>query len=503
LHSREHASFLRSNFLFADNEESCRLQFFYSPGIHLMIAHRTRGLQSLLIISQVWLLLLLYWIWFFGSMTINQPDGRLPYISYSVYCFWLLLGLFAEWLNRDKSRTTLYELSLLKHAPVAWRQTVFAFATLLIYLAISKDRFISRAFLFSLLPAAYFLLLWTNHALPEFFVRYFFGSARAVRTLLVGSRDTAEKLRFWLERKSRFGFQTVGVLTNEPANSDNSGYPVLGTIDSIEKVIEREKITQVILLNFLEAPGYYRDLIDKVQALGVRTLLTSNIEELLQRNVSIFEDDGCRLFTLHEEPLENPLHLGLKRIMDLGVAIPVILLFLPFLCVLFWIAHRIQSPGPLFHRQTRAGIQNREFTIIKFRTMHEGHAQVARQATANDPRIFPAGRWLRRLGLDEFPQFLNVLRGEMSVVGPRPHLIEHNVEFARLMAGYHLRAFVKPGITGLAQVRGFRGEANTLEDIQARLQSDMAYLENWSVPLDVAIILRTIWQIGFPESSAR
>jgi lipopolysaccharide/colanic/teichoic acid biosynthesis glycosyltransferase len=134
--------------------------------------------------------------------------------------------------------------------------------------------------------------------------------------------------------------------------------------------------------------------------------------------------------------------------------------------------------------------------------MHDGNGELGKQATANDARIFPAGRWLRKFSIDEFPQFLNVLRGEMSVVGPRPHLVEHNQQFSHGMAGYHLRAFVKPGITGLAQVRGFRGEAKTPEDIEARLQSDMVYLENWSVPLDVAIILRTIWQVFSPPKSA-
>jgi lipopolysaccharide/colanic/teichoic acid biosynthesis glycosyltransferase len=105
--------------------------------------------------------------------------------------------------------------------------------------------------------------------------------------------------------------------------------------------------------------------------------------------------------------------------------------------------------------------------------------------------------------MDELPQFLNVLRGEMSVVGPRPHLVEHNREFAQLLANYHIRALVKPGMTGLAQVRGFRGEAKTPSDISARLQSDLAYLENWSLLLELSIIARTVWQLIFPPRNAR
>ena len=462
-----------------------------------MITQRTRGLQSLLILSQIWLFFFAYWAWFFCRL-LFLPADTIPLHSYSIYCFWLLLGLFAEWLNRDKRRTNLYEFSLLKHAPVASRQTAFAFATLLIYLALSKDRFISRMFLFSLLPVEYFVLLWTNHALPEIFVKWFFHGTRQVNTLLVGTPDRAEKLRFWLDRKSRFGVHVAGLVTDDPSASGPNSYRVLGTISAIHEVIDRQKITQVILLNFMQTPDNYRGLIDKVQAQGARTLLLSNIEEMLQCKVAVIEDDGVRFLTLHEEPLESPLNRGLKRLVDISIALPVIILVLPLLSLVFWLVHKFQSPGPLFHRQTRAGIQNREFTIIKFRTMYDGNADLGKQATKNDSRIFPAGNWMRKLGLDEFPQFLNVLRGEMSVVGPRPHLVEHNQQFAGVMAGYHLRTFVKPGITGLAQVRGFKGEANTVEDIQARLQSDMVYLENWSVPLDVAIILRTSWQIIIP-----
>jgi exopolysaccharide biosynthesis polyprenyl glycosylphosphotransferase len=468
-----------------------------------MILQRTRGLFSLLVLSQLWLFLMLYWAWFFGFLLLNPMIGAIPFRAYSVYCFWLLAGLCIEAFSRKDAVMSLYEFSLFKHAPVAARQAAYAFALLLVYLVVSKDRFISRWFLFSMLPAEYFLLLWTNCSLPEIFVRRLFRDSREVGTLLIGLPQHVEKLRIWLERKQRFGFRVKGVLTEEQAGGEICGWPVLGSPNSVEEVLTREKITQVVLLDCLRAPDFYRELIDKVQAHGVRVLLLSNIEELLQRKVSIFDDDGFQFITLHVEPLESPLNRALKRVIDVVLSLSVCFFILPLLCLLVWLLQRAQSPGPIFFRQNRAGLQNREFSILKFRTMHTGHANEARQATDGDARIFPAGKWLRRLSLDEFPQFINVLRGEMSVVGPRPHLVEHNREFARVMEGYHLRTFVKPGITGLAQVRGFRGEAKTVGDIHARLESDMVYLENWSVPIDVAIILRTAWQTVFPPKTAR
>ena len=147
-------------------------------------------------------------------------------------------------------------------------------------------------------------------------------------------------------------------------------------------------------------------------------------------------------------------------------------------------------------------MQNREFTILKFRTMHDDNHDLTRQASAGDERIYPIAKWFRKLSIDEVPQFWNVLLGDMSVVGPRPHLIEHNNQFSRLMENYHVRAFVKPGITGLAQVRGFRGEARDNSDIENRVACDLEYLENWNISLEFGIILRTFAQLMVPPRTA-
>jgi lipopolysaccharide/colanic/teichoic acid biosynthesis glycosyltransferase len=205
---------------------------------------------------------------------------------------------------------------------------------------------------------------------------------------------------------------------------------------------------------------------------------------------------------LREEPLENPLNRFVKRTIDFAIALPVMFIIFPILAAVVWIAQRFQSPGPLFHVQERAGMQNRQFKIYKFRTMHSNNGEVARQACAQDERVYPIGKWFRKLSMDEVPQFWNVLRGDMSIVGPRPHLIEHNREFSKFLANYHVRTFVKPGITGLAQVRGFRGEARNSADIENRVACDIEYLENWNLSLECAIILRTFAHLFRPPSSA-
>jgi lipopolysaccharide/colanic/teichoic acid biosynthesis glycosyltransferase len=134
--------------------------------------------------------------------------------------------------------------------------------------------------------------------------------------------------------------------------------------------------------------------------------------------------------------------------------------------------------------------------------MHVNHGDEARQATQNDARVFRLGRWMRKLSIDELPQFINVLKGDMSIVGPRPHMVEHDDMFAKVASTYNVRTLVKPGITGLAQVRGFRGEAITDRDVVQRVESDVYYLENWSLLMDWSIILKTAWQMIAPQKTA-
>jgi len=154
---------------------------------------------------------------------------------------------------------------------------------------------------------------------------------------------------------------------------------------------------------------------------------------------------------------------------------------------------KLSSPGPVLFRQRRYGVDGRKIVVYKFRTMTVAEdGDVVRQATKNDSRVTPFGAFLRRTSLDELPQFINVLQGRMSVVGPRPHAVAHNELYRKLIRGYMIRHKVRPGITGLAQVNGWRGETDTVEKMQARIEYDLAYLRGWSLLLDLQIILKTV-----------
>jgi exopolysaccharide biosynthesis polyprenyl glycosylphosphotransferase len=466
-----------------------------------MVTQRTQGLYRVFLLCQIAIVAALFWFGVWVMVTFYSPGAQLTWRRYSIYCAMLVLGMIAESLSREGSKNYFLQAELLRQHRLSFRQTVASVGALVLYLIATKDAFISRIFFFNFVPWLYLALLFSHHFLPQFLARGIF-RLREEKTLLVGSTTKAVELRGWLRRKADVGLRTVGIICEEPLDCTPDGIPVLGGADQLERVIQENRVTQVIMLEFPQFTEMNRHLIATCDHLGVRLLIVSDLEEKLRHPVTHFEDDGFRFIGLREEPLENPLNRAVKRAIDLALAGPIMLFIFPPLALIVWIAQRLQSPGPLFHRQIRAGVQNRRFEILKFRTMRPENHDLARQARSEDERVYPLGKWFRKLSIDEVPQFWNVLHGEMSVVGPRPHLIEHNQQFAHLMANYHVRTFVKPGITGLAQVRGFRGEARNDSDIENRVACDIEYLENWNLTLECGIILRTCAQLIVPPASA-
>ncbi len=466
-----------------------------------MLTQRTQGLYRVFLLCQLVIVAALFWFGVWVMVTFYSPSGQLTRGSYTTYCMMLFVGILAESLSREGSKNYFLQAELLRQHRLALRQTIASIGALVLYLIAAKDAFISRIFFFNFVPWLYIALLFSHHFLPQFLARGIFG-LRDEKTLLVGSTAKAKQLRGWLRRKADVGLRTVGIICEEPLDCTADNIPVLGGTKKLRSAIQELGVTQVIMLEFPQFDEMNRDVITACDQLGVRLLIVSDLEEKLRHPVVHFEDDGFRFIGLREEPLENPLNRAFKRTLDVVLTVPIMLLIFPPLALIVWLAQRLQSPGPLFHRQVRAGIQNRRFAILKFRTMHMENHDLARQATTEDERVYPLGKWFRKLSIDEIPQFWNVLRGEMSTVGPRPHLLEHNEQFSQLMASYHVRAFVKPGITGLAQVRGFRGEAQTNKDIENRVACDLEYLENWNLMLECGIIVRTFVQLAKPPASA-
>ncbi len=208
------------------------------------------------------------------------------------------------------------------------------------------------------------------------------------------------------------------------------------------------------------------------------------------------------VLTFRPEPLQRGFNQFLKRSLDIVCALMVIIGIMSWLIPLLALLIKLDSKGPVFFRQLRSGKNNQPFLCYKFRSMRVNDLADTTQATLNDDRFTRIGRFLRRTSLDELPQFFNVLRNDMSVVGPRPHMLAHTEKYKRLLDNYMVRHFVKPGITGWAQVSGFRGETKKLAEMEQRVQHDVHYLENWSFLFDLKIIFRTICLLLKKEEKA-
>lgn len=195
------------------------------------------------------------------------------------------------------------------------------------------------------------------------------------------------------------------------------------------------------------------------------------------------------------EPLENKVNQLVKRLFDVLFSLLVIIFILSWLTPLMAILIKLESKGPVFFKQSRSGKNNRPFTCLKFRSMRINGEADSKQAEPHDDRITKIGAFMRRNSIDEMPQFFNVLIGDMSVVGPRPHMLQHTQEYSAIIDEYMVRHLVLPGITGWAQVRGLRGQTQEKGAMQERVKADIWYLENWSLLLDFKIVFLTCWQL--------
>ena len=223
------------------------------------------------------------------------------------------------------------------------------------------------------------------------------------------------------------------------------------------------------------------------------------VEETLNLQ-PVFIDD-IEVMTPYISPLDDSLNRFLKRLFDIITSIVALVftaLLFPFVCIII----KIQSPGPVFFRQRRTGLAGHEFYCYKFRSMHVNKDADRLQATKDDPRKYPFGNFMRKANIDELPQFWNVLCGDMSIVGPRPHMLAHTEQYSHLIGEYMVRHFVKPGVTGWAQVTGFRGETSELWQMEGRVERDIWYIQHWTFWLDIRIIWMTIKTIFHRDANA-
>ncbi len=271
------------------------------------------------------------------------------------------------------------------------------------------------------------------------------------------------------------------------------GYPVLGNLDDMADFIREHKIDMVYLALPLRAQERLRQVVEALRDTTASVYFVPDVFAFSLLQSQLTDLRGIPLISLWETPFYG-INGWVKRIEDIVLASLILLLVSPLMLIIA-LGVRLSSPGRVIFKQRRYGLDGKEIRIYKFRTMKvcEDGPEIA-QATLNDNRVTRLGKFLRRTSLDELPQFFNVLQGKMSIIGPRPHAVAHNEYFRRLIPGYMLRHKVRPGITGWAQINGYRGETETLEKMEKRLEYDLDYLRRWSLWLDLKIIFLTIFR---------
>lgn len=319
------------------------------------------------------------------------------------------------------------------------------------------------------------------------------------RVIILGYNELSKKLVSYLVENSQ-NISVEGYFEDPVEVKELSYFPILGSRKECLNYAMDNQISEIYSTLSSDHNQYVFDMARKAESNMIRMRLVPDFQTFANRNVHVDFIEDIPVLSLRAEPLEDITARIKKRIFDMVFSFLVIVLIFPWLLPIIAILIKLESRGPVFFTQSRSGRNNRTFKCFKFRTLRQNKDSGLKQVTMDDARMTRIGSFLRKTNLDEIPQFINVFLGDMSVVGPRPHPIgffeyqfsRYTTEFSRELNEYMIRHFIKPGVTGWAQVKGYRGEIRDEEQLRKRIEFDIWYLENWSPWLDLRIIFLTI-----------
>ncbi|WP_405208857.1 undecaprenyl-phosphate glucose phosphotransferase [Aquimarina sp. LLG6339-5] len=375
------------------------------------------------------------------------------------------------------------------------RQTVIIVLLILSYFYLSKSDVHWSNVLYFFIWLFVVLNIWRIF-LYEIFKKYRIITGSNYRNVIViGSNESTKRLMNFFDTMPGYGYRYKGFFT------DQFDEDKIGTIEQSFSYIIEKGIDEVYCsLNELDN-DQVKSYIEFCDVNMKNLKFLPDTKELFSKNLHLNYYDLVPVLSLRQIPLDDPVKSWGKRLFDFVLALFVLLLILSWLIPILGLIIKLESKGPIFFSQNRPGIKEKGFFCYKFRSMRI-NSKSENSATRNDPRITKVGEFIRKTSIDELPQFINVLFGDMSVVGPRPHLWKQNELYSTKISKYMVRHLVKPGITGLAQVKGYRGGIETNEDIVNRTKYDIFYIENWSILLDIYIIAQTVVNVFKGEDKA-
>ena len=396
---------------------------------------------------------------------------------------WLLIGSFFRLFDYTRAaRTELMLSNLLK----AFVVNGLMITTLLFNL---KTNTFSIEYLYLTLFFAFlFLVIW--RAFSVLLIKNYRKLGYNYKNVvIIGSGDISLRLNQFFSKKEH-GYKLIAIFNGKKKHKEFN-CPCFH-IDELEFFCENNTVEEIYYSQSMDDEDALKKMMLFCDDKMIRLRIAPDFSSFKQRKIKIDFLGGSPVITLRDEPLQYELNRMIKRFFDIIFSLIVIIFIMTWLVPIIGIIIKLSSKGPIFFTQTRSGLDNKEFTCFKFRSMTINDMSDVMQATQDDPRATVVGRFLRRTSLDEMPQFFNVLMGDMSVVGPRPHMLKHTNDYAKIIEGFMVRHLVLPGITGLAQVNGFRGETKFTKDMENRVKYDVWYLENWTLLLDIKLIFLTI-----------
>jgi putative colanic acid biosynthesis UDP-glucose lipid carrier transferase len=332
--------------------------------------------------------------------------------------------------------------------------------------------------------------------------RYILSNQRFVRNIVIlGYNDVSKRLATHFVSGMR-NVSVKGYFEDYKQVHELSDFPIIGHFRECMSYAIRNKVSEIYCTIAPEKNPIIYELAQNAEEHFIRFMFVPDLKLFVNRNIHFNYLEDIPILSLRSEPLEDVAGRIKKRVFDIIFSLAVILLLLSWLLPIVALLIKIDSKGPVFFAQMRSGKNNQPFRCYKLRSLRVNKEADIKQVTKNDSRMTRVGRLLRKTNIDELPQFFNALIGNMSVVGPRPHMLRHTELFSGLLDQYMLRHFLKPGLTGWAQVNGFRGETKTILDMQKRVEHDIWYIENWSLWLDLRIIIMTVYNIIKGEKNA-
>ena len=423
---------------------------------------------------------------FYKGLNIN-------FIFFGIYLafIWIIISFFSRFYEVYRFTTPVEILTKIA------KQSVIFILLIIAYFPFNKEFVFSGKAI-----ALYSISLFSVIILIKSLFFYYLKKYRIVtgnnfrNAIIIGYTNEALDLKKIFDERPDYGYRFKGFFSDKKVNEN-----IEGKIASIKTYCIENKIDEIYCSLNEISDEKLKDLVEFGDNNSIVVKFIPDSKAIFSKNLKIDYYELFPVLSLQKTALHDPLIKNFKRGFDFIFSLFVIILVLSWLTPLMALLIKLESRGPVFFKQSRPGLDEQEFLCYKFRSM-QVNVTTEKEASRNDPRVTRIGRFIRKTSIDELPQFFNVLLGDMSVVGPRPHLWSQNKNYGNRIKKYMVRHYVKPGITGLAQVKGCRGEIETDNDMINRIKYDVYYIENWSLLMDIKIIIQTVINIFKGEEKA-